>query len=150
MHELYAADGKRILSPIRKLPIKGEKMDYIVGSLVDGMIYPQALLEMQRVLAKDGRIVLTYPSRDWALSSRGGAKKASFNTQGNIQQAHSFSPTPGELEGLLHDTGFVLEEFIDCPAAKREKDYYSPALLTEDGGLPESVVCVMVARKVAA
>lgn len=78
---------------------------------------------------------------------RTGFLKASFNNQGDVQQAHSFSPIPEELEGLLRDVGFTLEEFIACPAAKRDKDYYSPALLSEEGELPESVVSVIVANE---
>lgn len=147
MHALYSADGRRVLSPIRKLPIKSDQLDYIVGSLVDGMMYPQALLEMQRVLKSSGRIVLTYPSREWAVSTRAGAKKASFNNDGTVQQAHSFSPTRDELDSLLKDVGFTLEEYVACPAAERDKGYYSPALFDEHGELPPSVATVVIARK---
>ena len=147
MHSLYSEGDNRILSPIRKLPIKTGELDYVVGSLVDGMMYPQALLEMQRVLRQDGRIVLTYPSREWAVSTRDGAKKASFNNDGAVQQAHSFSPTRDELDGLLKDVGFTLEEYIACPAAEREKEYYSPALFDQQGELPASVATIIIARK---
>lgn len=149
MYDVHGNGHDRIWSPIRKLPMKSGELDYVVGSLVDGMMYPQALLEMQRVLTEGGRMVLSYPSREWAETSRDGAKKASFQNDGTALHAHSFSPTQEEIEGLLKDVGFTLEEFIACPAAQREKSYYSPALFDREGNVPNSVVNVIVAKKEA-
>lgn len=78
---------------------------------------------------------------------QGGEKLACFINEGALLQAHSFSPKREELEPLLRDIGFRLEEFIECPAAERDRSYYSPALFRADGRLPDSVVTVVVAVK---
>lgn len=135
-----------INSPIRALPFKNNELDFIVGSLVDGMMYPHALLEFKRVLKPGGQLVVSYPSFEWTLANRNGAKFAEFVNNGKKIRAYSFSPARSDLERLFDATGFDITSFKECPSIPHPKEYYSPALFDSKGNLPNSVVTVTAGR----
>lgn len=105
MYMEYGSAKATVNAPIRKLPFRTGEMDHVIGSLVDGMLYPQALLEMSRVTASNGKIIVTYPSRVWAQEARDGLRHAEFMHNGEKIIAHSFSPSQGSrafIRGYRH------------------------------------------------
>lgn len=147
MYTRYGSLKTTVNAPIRKLPFKTGEIDNVIGSLVDGMLYPQALHEISRVTTPNGKIIVTYPSRVWAQETRDGLRHAEFTHNGERVSAHSFSPSQEEIERLFEDTGIELLDFIDCAPVKRDHDYYSPALFNPSRELPDAVVSVAIGRK---
>lgn len=148
MYDEHHSTQEMLYAPIRKLPVRTGEVDCVIGSLVDGMLYPQALLELNRVLKSQGKIIVTYPSRKWADETRSGARYAEFSHQGAKVSAHSFSPNREEVQSLFADTGIELVDFLECEAAPRDQSYYSPALFNANGTIPDSIVTIAIGKKV--
>ena len=147
MYTEYRLTGTTINAPIRRLPFRTGEIQHVIGSLVDGMLYPQAVLEMSRITASSGSIVVTYPSRIWAQETRSGLRRAEFTHNGEKVSAHSFSPSQEEVESLFDGANIDLIDFTDCEPAQRLRDYYSPALFDSAGKLPKAVVSVAIGKK---
>lgn len=127
-----------VLAPPRALPFETNSANVMVGSLVDGLLYPEAMLEMRRVLVPGGRLIVSFPSHYWAREARGGDRFATFDI-GHKVRAASFTPDYQELQRLAERTGFTATDFVPCAPGDPP---YSPALFDERGRLIENIASV--------
>jgi guanylate kinase/SAM-dependent methyltransferase len=101
-------DGIVRCSP-HNLPFGISSFDYVLGSLVDGCLYPQALTEVRRVLKADGRLVFSTPSREWSRLIRMDEHpdRTAFRlSDGSVAEVYSFAPSRDDLIALMSHCGF--------------------------------------------
>jgi guanylate kinase/SAM-dependent methyltransferase len=76
----------------RNIPIKANFFDFVVGSLADPLISPEAFIEIERILKPGGELIITLPAVEWAknLDMRTDINKTTFYLSSG-EQATVFS-----------------------------------------------------------
>lgn len=93
----------------RNLPFEVSSFDYVLGSLIEGCLYPQALAEIRRVLKQTGLLILSAPSLEWAELVRAVEcmQKTSFELKSDeIAEVYSFALSSHGLRSLLEACGY--------------------------------------------
>ena len=96
------------LGPADALPYAARSFDGVFGSLIDPLLLPNFLMEVQRVLAPTGCFAATIPAADWAQKLRptNSATTEFLLRSGESATVTSFCYTAQELRSLLEITGF--------------------------------------------
>lgn len=102
-------ENKKVVSSVRFLPFKNSEFDYVVASLADPFLYPEALCELNRILRKDGILAFSTPSHMWATALRGeGVNKTTFVNGDDKVDVFSFTYDSTDLLDLFSGCGFEL------------------------------------------
>lgn len=129
---IHSADENiKVISSARSLPFSCESYNYVVSSLADPYFYPEALIEINRVLKEQGLFVFSIPAKEWSSALREEEHK--FTTfslpNGEYVKVYSLTYTEDELHKILKKTGFKVLKIYKGVASDIDREFMSPAIL---------------------
>ena len=98
---------KSISASADDMPFEDNTFDCVISSLGDPYFYKEALIEVCRVLKKDGKMILSTPSNEWAEGIRGKKGKSIFVENGKTIETFSFTYDIEEMKELWVECGFI-------------------------------------------
>lgn len=150
---------KMVCGSAFNLPFLSDSFNVVVSSLADPFLIEAALVEISRVLKKDGRFICSSPSEVWSAAFRDHVNNSRLSTKflhssGLEVEVFSFTYTNDQLVQLLLSCGFIVEiiKTVSGKELKKHSRDISPALLNasrklkiELDDLP--IVQLLIARK---
>lgn len=111
---------KKVVSDALSMPFSDGQFDYIFGSLIDPFSVDRFYNEAHRVIKKNGSLIFTLPSYEWASSFRSQERRqyAEFlHSEGYVLQMPSFVASPAEQIDKITRAGFSSVRHIPVKAS---------------------------------
>ena len=95
-----------IVCSVEDMPFEDAQFDCVISSLGDPYFYKEALVEISRVLRRDGLFLFSTPANEWARKLRGERIFSSFKVGNENIETYSFTYNAKDMINLWRSCGF--------------------------------------------